>query len=229
MRRWPWKLQHLDWRNRFTWFIKKHSPCFFQFNLKIFLEYLLSDKIPSRSQWTIHGQGHMQAWERNCLVYKEGLFNAHCYCSKLKTQTGGPTKYFLETGQAGWNRAQNEIHLHIHTVPGSWICEHRQRHWLDQWKTWRKSDYRATRDRQRKNQVIRTKAQQSILYQLPNTIKGRKQGTVWNKRSSKCWLHDLLCTMFQNLPDCNASSHIKQYHLAPEKEISQNQLHFWLS
>ena len=38
----------------------------------------------------------------------------------------------------------------MHTVPGSWICEHRQRHWLDQWKTWRKSDYRATRDRQRK-------------------------------------------------------------------------------
>jgi len=31
--------------------------------------------------------------------------------------------------------------LYINTVPGRWICEHHQRHWLDQWKTWRKSDY----------------------------------------------------------------------------------------
>lgn len=70
----------------------------------------------------------------------------------------------------------------MHTVPGSWICEHRQRHWLDQWKTWRKSDYRATRDRQRKNQVIRTKAQQSIQYQLANTRKRkRKQSTIYEQ------------------------------------------------
>lgn len=79
-----------------------------------------------------------------------------------------------------------------HTVPGCWICEHHQRHWLDQWKTWRKSDYRANRDRQRKKPSNQNKG--TTEHSVPTSKhkimkKWKNKSTISWEHSSKCWLH----------------------------------------
>lgn len=53
-------------------------------------------------------KGHMQAWQRNYLVDKEGLFNAYCYYLKFKTKASVLTKRYLRTGKAGGNIAQKD-------------------------------------------------------------------------------------------------------------------------
>lgn len=145
---------------------KNQVPSIVSIQFVIFQEYLLYGNLVTVKIQRAHARLIEKLFSRQgrpfkCLLLLFKIQNENKWSNqKISQNWESRLKYSTE-----WLKSP----LYIHTVPGSWICEHRQRHWLDQWKTWRKSDYRATRDRQRKNQVIRTKAQQSIQYQLPNT------------------------------------------------------------
>lgn len=53
-------------------------------------------------------KGHMQAWQRNYLVDKEGLFQCLLLLIKIQNQNKWPNQTISRNKKAGWNIAQKD-------------------------------------------------------------------------------------------------------------------------